>query len=241
MEVAVNEERLGPAKTCNRAISRARGDLITLTASDDFFTPDRFEWQVEKFRQDPELLIHYANGYVYTDGQTTGYVHREKAQRLLARSCAEIIEYLYVNTGPLFMQTALVKKEVLDAVNGYDEELLADDWVMNVRIFRYLNRQGGRFAFDNKPVFYYRKHGNNNYKNFHRQNQLKLEFIEKYTPAELKNQAISNIVFSLAIGALRAREFRESFRFMAMSQRAKFSMRQTVKFVGKLVSAGIKS
>jgi hypothetical protein len=85
-----------------------------------------------------------------------------------------------------------VKKEFLLQCGGNDEQVLADDWVLNIRFFRALTK-AGHFAYVDEDTVYYRLHDANLHKNFARQFALKKEVIEKYTPQKLKREALANI------------------------------------------------
>jgi len=234
MKVLVNERQLGPARNCNRALANATGELVAFMASDDFFASEAFGTQVEAFRDDPQIVAVYGNGIVFEDGKETGPVHKQKVTGLFRGSPEEILKYLYTHTSPIFIQTLLLKKDFIEKFGGFDEEMTADDWVLNTRIFKQMVETGGRFRYIDKPVFYYRQHPTNIHKNFARQSQLKLEFIRKYTPCSLKRKAISNIVSRLSIQAIKCKAYKEAISFWIMSQKARPNLVQTLKFLRKM-------
>jgi alpha-1,3-rhamnosyltransferase len=235
MEVLVNEERCGPAATLNRAINRANGELIAQIASDDLFTEDPFHRSVEMFRKDPGLRIVYANGIRFDGKRRLGPVHKEGVKSLLLRPAKEILEYLYTNTSPLFMQTTLIKKDLMIAAGCYDGTLRADDWLMNTRIFRELARTGGGFAYRDEPVFLYRIHGDNLHQNVARHIALKLEFIERVTPEHLKKAAKFNILFGLSLLALRNGMLSEAIDLFRQSREGGKEFRRSIRFSRKLI------
>lgn len=235
MEVLVNENRSGPAATINRAISLSNGELLALFASDDYYTEDPFSRSVEMIQHDSSLRLVYGNGIRFNDDGVQGAVHGKEVNRLLSQSNAEILEYLYTHTSPLFMQTVLLKKELMMKIGCYDESLMADDWLINTRIFEELARSGGRCAYLDEPVFYYRTHNNNLHRNITRHIALKLEFIDKVTPAHLKGAAKSNITYGVALMALNDGRLGESINLFRQSRQGGSSMRKTARFVKKLI------
>lgn len=235
MDVSVNNTRSGPAATLNRAIPRAKGELLALFASDDLYSEDGFSRRIEMFRDNPELQIVYANGTRFDGRGPKGLVHDAKVAQLLAREPNEILEYLYTHTSPLFLQTALIKASLMRAIGGYDEDVKADDWVINTKIFAELSRSGGRHAYVDEPVFLYRLHDSNLHRDTSRHIALKLQYIQKYTPERLKNAARANIVYGLSLQALRSGNFGQAISLFRQSQAAGLNLKKTVRFARKLL------
>ena len=234
MTIVVNEQQLGPSRNCNKAIAYAKGELVTFMASDDFFVPEAFGARVAAFQNDPGLMAVYGNGRVLCEDKDTGPVHKDKVSEIFRKTKEEILEYLYIHTSPVFIQTLLIRKKFLLESGGFDEDMIADDWVLNTRIFKHLVKSGGAFKYIDEPVFFYRQHQSNIHKNFGRQSRLKVEFIEKYTPERLKRKATANIVSRLAIQAIQCKYYRDAIHFWWMSQKARPNPFQTIKFLRKM-------
>jgi glycosyltransferase involved in cell wall biosynthesis len=236
MDVFVNATQSGPAATINRTISLAKGDLLAIIASDDIFTDDPFSRRVEMFEQDDDLQIIYGNGKSFDANGIRGTIHKKVVKELLSKTAPDILEYLYTNTSPLFIQAALLKKNIILQAGCLDASLKADDWQMNTRIFKELVHSGGGFAFLDEPVFYYRIHGANLYRNFQRQTALKLEFIDKVTPEPLKNKARANILYGVAVRAAKEGKFADAIDLFRQSrQNNSTTPKKTIKFFSKLI------
>lgn len=235
MYVMVNGSQLGPAANCNAAISYAKGDFVCFLASDDMLMPNRFETQINFFKKNENLKILINNGYVYDGKITAELVHRKKAANLFKRNAGDITEYLQTNSLPLFIQAILIRTEFLCEVGGFDEKIIADDWFLFTKIFDYIAKNGGEFLFCDEPVFLYRMHSTNIHKDFERQLRLKIDFIENVTPSHLKKKAEANIYSKLAIQAVSLLRFDECISFHLKSQRAKFNIVHTLKFIKKLL------
>lgn len=192
MRVFYNKENQGPNRTLNRAVGLAYAGLIGFLASDDKFAPNRFESQTKLFSKEPDLMIVYGNGWSFRNGNPVARLHGDEVKELLSQNANEILRYLYTHSSPFYLQTALVKKDFLLACGGYDEDVLADDWVLNIRFFQHLVRSGN-FAYLDEDLAYYRLHDSNLHKNISRQVALKKEVVEKYTPDHLKREALGNI------------------------------------------------
>ena len=229
----LNERNRGVVPTVNAALGHAQGDLVVLFASDDLFCPDRFGTQLALFAANPDLKIVYANGRVFSDGQSGRRLHDARARELLDHPPAYIRHYLYTHTSPLFLQTALIKRSLLQAVGGFDETATADDWLLNAKFFSVM-RDRNEYAYVDEDVVLYRHHEGNIHRDYERQSRLKLEFVERFTPPELKAEAFSNIHYDLARLALKSGLRSEAVKHFLASQRAAFSVSR-MKFVTKFL------
>jgi alpha-1,3-rhamnosyltransferase len=225
MRLERNSKNLGPAGTFNRALQLATGELVVLFASDDLFAADRFSRAVELFAERPALQIVYANGVAFSADGEQGPVHKPRVKALLEQEPWEIARYLYTHVSPLFIQAALMRRELIDRVGGFDAAILADDWLLNSRVFAHLKSRE-QFAYLDEVVFHYRLHPDNVHRDTERHQRLKLQFVEKHTPEELKPEAFSNIHYVLARDDLRSRRFASSWRHYRQSQGYRFSWRR---------------
>jgi len=237
LELIVNTKNSGPSATCNTAIQHSRGDLIAFIASDDLFMDDRFSQQLDIFNGDSSVQVVYGNGLVFKDDRTLGAVHGEDTCKLMSKTPKYILDFLYTHTSPLFTQTALIRRDLLLRIGGFDETELADDWILNTKIFCDLVYHGGTFGYVNFPLFLYRVHINNIHANFERQSKLKLNYIDKYTPIDLKGEAYANIGYSLAMKAIQTGFLKEAMKYFLLSQRCIPDYRKYPKFVGRIANA----
>jgi alpha-1,3-rhamnosyltransferase len=224
MRIARNSQNMGPAATLNAALELANGELIAIFASDDLFAEDRFTSAVALFADQPALQIVYGNGISFTADARNGRVHKPRVKTLLDKEPAEIARYLYTHVSPLFLQTTLMRRELIAQAGGFDSRLLADDWLLNSRIFSHLTGRE-QFAYLDEVMFLYRLHPHNAHRDSRRQHRLKLEFVEKHTPDALKPEAFSNIHYLLARADLKSQKFAESWRHYRLAQQYRFRWR----------------
>ena len=135
MQLYENERNLGPRATVSRALELSRGDLIIPFASDDLLAPDRLDRQIQQFRDNPDLKILYGNGYVIRNEQKIKKIHSPEVKTLLSSEPRDILRYLYTHPSPFFLQCALISKDFLQVVGAYEGSFLADDWLLNIRMF----------------------------------------------------------------------------------------------------------
>lgn len=217
MHIYRNCENEGPAQTFNSALAKSSGDLVALVASDDLFASRRFEGSLKLFSENPDLLAVYANGRRMEEGVEGELVHQERAINLLSNSPKEICDQLYVNSSPLFLQTALFKSSIIKRVGGFDCSLLADDWLLNTRLFSSFTSPS-QYAYLEEVVVYYRLHRTNVHKNSKRQERLKIQFIERVTPKELKPEGFSNVYYWVAQIRLSQKRYFTALMYYLRSQ-----------------------
>ncbi len=118
--VAVRQPNQGTAPALNRGIQSATGELICWLSSDDAFVAGKIRRQVEVFAADPGLGVCF-----------TGYETIDAAGALLTQypDLDPIHPDLFVAVfwrNPLNGSTAMIPREVLQAVGPFNAELRAD-------------------------------------------------------------------------------------------------------------------
>ena len=107
-----NEENCGLNHTLNRCLAVASGDYIARMDGDDLCSPDRFEKEMQAFREHPEVAIVSTDMEFFDEEGTWGRTKKKPfptAADFLIRT-------------PFCHAPCLVKKEAFDAVQGYTED-----------------------------------------------------------------------------------------------------------------------
>jgi hypothetical protein len=138
---------------------------------------------------------------------------------------------------PAGSQTLRFLTQFCSDIGGLDPSALADDWVLNTNIFRYLVTHGGEYGYLDEPLFLYRIHDSNLHTNVLRQSRLKLDFIEKQTPEHLKKQARANIVYGLAFQAMQIGDFKAALDYFQQSRQGGMVSAKVIRFWRKLIVA----
>jgi alpha-1,3-rhamnosyltransferase len=226
MVIERNRENSGINRTLNRALALSSGPYIAILASDDKFAANRFESQVSLLEADPDLMIVYGNGRcLLPDGTLGERVHPEETQALLSMPFDVILDRLYTRVTPLFTQSTLMRRSFLLVIGGFDEELINDDWVLNIRIFQKL-AGSGRHAYMDEDLFLYRLHERNVHKNFDRQSQAIIEVVEKYTPRSLRRQTLAQIYWERGLRAMNTGSPSAGLRYLTISQWHRLRLKQ---------------
>lgn len=168
-------------RNMNTLARQASGDLLLLFAGDDVF-PQGWdaELRMARFANAPDLAFTLCQGGIITDtGSVTEHLRQPSdVIEVLAGSPSRSIVKDHLEKQPfqLFMQAAIIRRSVFDAVGGFDETLAADDTAMALRLFRWIMDQNMTHGVDLGVHFLYRTHGNNLHQNHLRGLKTKLEF-----------------------------------------------------------------
>ncbi len=235
MAIHRNAANIGIPGTLDRILSLAGGELSTFLASDDLLTDDRFSRSVDLFLGDPQLQAVYANGRTLCEGRVGQRIHRAHALKMLRSTPERVVHALHTDSSPLFIQAALFRTARLKALGCFDSGGLADDWLLNARFFESV-RSSCEYVYLDQDVVLYRQHGSNVHKDFERHEKLKLEFVERHTPEEMKPEGFSNIFYWIAVQRLKRGDFDSALTFYRRGQASRFRLKRLV-FVARWIWA----
>lgn len=188
----------GVSATRNRGIAKATGDFIAFLDSDDLWTPDKLETQLEALQNDPDAAVAYSwTDYIDENGQflrsgthvtATGWVY----DKLLVQN--------FLENG----SSALIRQDALDRVGGFDESLFGpEDWDLYLRL-----AANDRFVAIPRVQILYRISTQSVSTNLQRQERQCLQVIDrgfKNASADLqsrKRASLANLYQYLAFKAL---------------------------------------
>jgi glycosyltransferase involved in cell wall biosynthesis len=137
------KENLGICAAFNRGLALTKGDFITDFATDDVMLPQRTERLVDHFSK-----LDRSYGVVFSDAvyvNAAGKNLRYHTEHLIKKNLISKIPEGWIFKDLLkryfvCAPTMLVRKEVFNQLNGYDENLAYEDfdfWVRSSREFKY--------------------------------------------------------------------------------------------------------
>ena len=149
LELLLSSQNNGNCKAFNAALKLAKGDFVIDFATDDIMMPDRVQRQVDFF-----LIQHPVVGVVFTDAvyiDEEGINFRSHYAYLFKNKLLNHIPQgdVYrdvLATYFIASPTMMMRRNVLEELNGFDENLVYEDfdfWVRSARLFQYafLNEQ----------------------------------------------------------------------------------------------------
>lgn len=142
------------ARNFNRLISLAKGKYISFLSSDDVYLPHRFEKQIELMEIDQQVQFVYSNGLNCKNGISDKSVMNFASHEAL-RSENPVIVYKFIteNIPLIFIQGILIRNSFLTNFKPFNENLIADDWVFNILIFKRLLEANLCYCFLDISVF----------------------------------------------------------------------------------------
>lgn len=140
----------GACSARNLGISLAKGDYIAFLDDDDEWLPTKIEKQIE-YIADSNVLI-YCNGWRKDIRTTPSIINYYRNPECFKTSVSffELLQKNYIGTTSQF----LIKKECLEQINGFDENMLArQDYDLCLRL-----SQLGVLVGINEPLFIHNIH-----------------------------------------------------------------------------------
>lgn len=134
-------QNTGNCRAFNQGLALATGKYVIDFSTDDVMLPERIAQQVALFEQLPASygVVFSEAAYIDEHGKHLGYHYQDKLRRLKTIPTGDVyteVLHRYFICGP----TMIVKKEVLDRMQGYDERLAYEDfdfWVRSSRHYGY--------------------------------------------------------------------------------------------------------
>ncbi len=130
-----HQENLGLSAARNRGIQLAKGQLITFLDSDDLYTPDKLQMQVDYFLKHPgAMLVHSWFSKFNEDG--------ELGVRKTSWFAGDIYPEILLQWDVLMaVPCVMIRRSVLDEVGAFDESLR---WAEDLDLWRRIAR---KYAF----------------------------------------------------------------------------------------------
>lgn len=139
-----NEINLGNTKTFNKALKFAKGDYVIDLAADDVLLRDCVEKQIATFLNSEikNLAIVYGNAEIISENNThlRYYYDVNKENKVLKKpATGDIYSSILGQSSMICSVSSMVKREILDELNGYDENLAYEDLDLWIRVARNYN------------------------------------------------------------------------------------------------------
>lgn len=153
-----NENNIGYSRNCNKLISKAKGEFVSIFHSDDVYDPSIIEKEVKILKSNPQISGVFTSFYKITE---VGSIIPNVQYPITSNENLLIVELDEYLKGILRMgascfccPTSMIRKNVYLSLNGYDENLkYIEDQDMWARIL--LN---GSLGILNQKLIKYRIH-----------------------------------------------------------------------------------
>jgi glycosyltransferase involved in cell wall biosynthesis len=143
IEIVMTDRNLGNCKAFNLALPKVAGEFVVDFATDDVMMPERIAKQVDFFRTlDASYGVIFSDAiYIDENGNSIrNHFDYLKAKGLIREIPQGDVYKKLISTYFIPSPTMLVRKQVMDDLNGYDEQLSYEDfdfWIRSSRKFKY--------------------------------------------------------------------------------------------------------
>lgn len=190
----------------NNAIKHANGEYITFISLDDVFNSKIFTNFLEIIIEDKSLAFVSSSKAISINN--LGYIDFDKPGKLPIEDISnpnidDLLELEYKDFGAFYIQGAIFRKDLIDKINGFDEDMTGDDIVLRTKIFLFLkDHPEYNYKIIHKPSVFYRLHDTNIHKNSIRQIKIISEYLGKYWP----NKPLPQTFIDWSLHSIKHRE-----------------------------------
>src|ERR1043165_3559514 len=133
------QENSGVSSAINAGVRSTQGEWLAFLGSDDEWRKDYLSTQVEKIKNVPAAVAHITNGVkiVYDEIRCSHFVETGFLDRFKDKPCLMIERPLYVivTHEPWYIQSTIIRKDILFKAGFFDEELsIAEDLDVLARV-----------------------------------------------------------------------------------------------------------
>lgn len=184
-----NERNAGLNPSLERALGRVTGEFVSLLASDDQIVPTKIAEQVA-FLQARGLDGVFSTGWLLHPDGSRELVNLDRLERMFADG--SVLRHMYTRDtyGPL-LQSGLFRTEMLRALAPVRRSYKSDDWALTIAML-----ESYRIGFLNAPVFLYRQHAQNTFRNYWRTLPMRAEVVCTLTPEPMRREGLANLLES---------------------------------------------
>ena len=192
------------SKNFNIMINLSKGEYISFLSGDDCFNVSRFQKQIDEFQTNNLIKIIYSNGLNINNGLVISeVVKKDLKEILLSKDNKKLNYYLKNNIPELYIQSILARSDFLKEFIPFDEDMIADDWVFNIRSSNEILRNNYLFSFLDEKVFFRKIHNQSTSINLNHHIPRNLLVIEKYCDTDSKFKLKANLYFSMLLLSLK--------------------------------------
>ncbi len=186
-----NAKNLGPGASLNRLIPKTRLSHVMAIASDDTYLHENLDRILLRYHG---MVLQWLVAQGLVSG-TNNVVHPPEVYDWIKKGPQFLLKHLYTRVGFIFIQASIIDRHLLQRVGGWDEDREnSEDWSLTIKLTRELLRRNKKILVSSEPIFQYRQHAANSYKNARLQITRIVNCIDKYIPKEY-GTSLKNALF----------------------------------------------
>lgn len=147
----ISRENRGLSKTLNQGMALAKGEFLSIVASDDMMLPEKTAIQIAAIKKDANIAgIFGAHQLINDDGQ----IMRVKEN---ARYREFTFQEIFFHQHDIPASSQLIDLKLLKEIGGYNENTKVEDWDLWLR----LTERGAKLVYLPQVIVAYRMHDTN--------------------------------------------------------------------------------
>ena len=150
-----HDQNQGIGRTFNEGIERAQASFLAFIASDDLWTKNKLEKQLEVLCEDPNLIVWSEGSIIRADGNSTGRFFTQNIGAAKKKKSGDIFEELLARNF-IFGSSLILNRENLGEIRFCEGLKYLNDYQFEVDLARKYN-----YHFIAEPLAMYRIHGRN--------------------------------------------------------------------------------
>ena len=205
-------------KNLNEQIKKARGKYITFLSGDDYYVGNSLAKQLRIFKtnentnENVDVVIGEGLNFSTIKNRYLCKCQEDIIVDMLQQGkMSDIYKYLISNVPRLFIQGFMIKKDLLETIGFFDEDLIADDWVLNIKIFKYLANTNRLAVYLNDIIFRRNILPSSTSHNHKVHLQRIKEVVQKYAPSKYKNNLLKVVYLNYFIIYLKEKKYLKAF------------------------------
>lgn len=192
----------------NFVLEKAKGKYVTILSLDDYLLPDAIKSQVEIMEHDDDIQFVISTRFISFNSKDRKeeVLNLDKKDNITAQ---DILNEDFNNIHAYCLQGTVYRKSIVEAVNYFDEEMIADDLVLRYRTAKYLvENPKYKLGVLKTPTVNYRRHETNFSKNISTQLKSVAMFYQKYYPDKKNIPTLKNSYRTL----FKQHHFKDAFK-----------------------------
>jgi len=188
--VLEHADNVGVFRNAQRAIEAVKTDYLAQIGADDLFMPgslahaaallDKYEGTSLLFTNGSNMHKHIIALPAITKAAYKAWMAGSKA----------VLEHLYTRPPGIYANCWIAKKDLIDAVGGYDGTQPCGDWAMNTKMMEYIVKNNLQYLYAPDLVGYvFRRSEHQFSRNHEDMTKRQYEHVERNVPDEFKERA----------------------------------------------------
>lgn len=221
IQIIAQENTGNVGKNFNNALKKATGEFVTFISLDDVFHSKVILSELEEMNNNSQLAFIASSKALSIDNH--GIVIENFPPALSLHSIENptiknLLDLEYSEFGSFYIQGSIFRKEIIDTIGGFDEDMTGDDIVLRTKIFNFmLKEKYWAFKIIKVNNVFYRLHDNNIHKNTPRQIRIVTEYLDRFW----ENTPNPPILIEWACHMIHTNSFEKSIETLLSNNRSK--------------------